>query len=231
MSVNDDGTDADSRTNNSSNTGGSSELKVPGSDPLTFRVDNTSSITENGMVMTGDGRFINGPSNSGGMTKNSILQTPYQILDKNLLSKISEEYPLSILLAEDNMINTKVALQHLKRMGYIADHAKDGIDVLELCEKRIQECGECYDIILMDIQMPRMDGIQATYELKKKYGVDDDKKNMPKVVALTANVIGEEKKKCLNAGMTGFLTKPLLPNALISELINAKNKDLIIDDI
>ncbi|OUM53515.1 hypothetical protein BVG19_g2807 [[Candida] boidinii] len=228
---NDDGTDADSRTNNSSNTGGSSELKVPGSDPLTFMVDKTSSITENGMVMTGDGRFINGPSNSGGMTKNSILQTPYQILDKNLLGKISEEYPLSILLAEDNMINTKVALQHLKRMGYIADHAKDGIDVLELCEKRIQECGECYDIILMDIQMPRMDGIQATYELKKKYGVDDDKKNMPKVVALTANVIGEEKKKCLNAGMTGFLTKPLLPNALISELINAKNKDLIIDDI
>ncbi|OWB76680.1 nucleotide binding protein [[Candida] boidinii] len=222
-------------TNNTSNTGSSSsssEMKVSESEPVTVMMNNnsTSSITENATVMRRESRSVSIASNSGAMSKNSILQTPYQILDKNLLSKISEEYPLSILLAEDNMINTKVALQHLKRMGYIADHAKDGIDVLQLCEKKVQECGECYDIILMDIQMPRMDGIQATYELKKKYG-NDDKKYMPKVVALTANVIGEEKKKCLNAGMTGFLTKPLLPNALISELINAKNKDLIIDDI
>jgi len=59
-------------------------------------------------------------------------------------------------LAEDNPINTKVALQHLKRMGYTADHAKDGLEVLELCE-RAALADSLYDVILMDIQMPNMD--------------------------------------------------------------------------
>ena len=86
------------------------------------------------------------------------LEMPPVTTDNNrqMLATLAYRHPLRILLAEDNPVNTKVALQHLKRMGYTADHAKDGIEVLELCE-RAALAGSMYDIILLDIQMPNMD--------------------------------------------------------------------------
>ncbi|CAN3375724.1 hypothetical protein DIURU_003845 [Diutina rugosa] len=126
-------------------------------------------------------------------------------------SKLAQQYPLTILLAEDNVVNTKVALTHLRRFGYEADHAKDGVEVLELCQKRIDDGVPLYDVILMDIQMPRMDGIAATIELKnslKKQGLPT---KIPCIVALTANVAGDDRKRSIDCGMVEFITKPILP--------------------
>jgi len=81
---------------------------------------------------------------------------------KQLLATLAYRNPLRILLAEDNPVNTKVALQHLKRMGYTADHAKDGIEVLELCD-RAALADSMYDVILLDIQMPNMDVVSWVF--------------------------------------------------------------------
>ncbi|ODV96157.1 hypothetical protein PACTADRAFT_41849 [Pachysolen tannophilus NRRL Y-2460] len=136
--------------------------------------------------------------------------------DKTLLETLADRHPLKILLAEDNMINTKVALQHLKRMGYKADHAKDGVEVLKKCASTLDKTGTNYDVVLMDIQMPNKDGIAACLELNEIYKDN----HMPKVVALTANVAGEDKERCLACGMVGFISKPLLPNDLAAVLMS-----------
>lgn len=120
---------------------------------------------------------------------------------------------LSILIAEDNPVNLRVALQHLKKLGYIADHAKDGVEVLEKCEAKLDE-GKKYDVIFMDIQMPRKDGIQATIDLRKSFTDRGHTEFLPQVIALTANVAGEERNNCLQCGMIDFVTKPILPEKL-----------------
>lgn len=126
---------------------------------------------------------------------------------------LGETYPLKILLAEDNAINLRVALQHLKKLGYVADHAKDGVEVLEKCDAMLQAGGK-YDVIFMDIQMPRKDGITATMELKESFIINGHVDLLPEIVALTANVAGEDRDKCLNCGMTDFISKPILPEEL-----------------
>lgn len=139
-----------------------------------------------------------------------------KIVDENLKSdrKFGEKYPLNILIAEDNLINTKVVKLQLKRLGYGSEHAKDGVEVIEMTENRVSKLGKPYDLILMDLQMPRKDGYEATIDIKAKYGEDVS------VVALSANVYKEEKKKCHDLGMLGFLNKPLLPEALSIQLKN-----------
>ncbi|KAM9907460.1 hypothetical protein OXX79_000945 [Metschnikowia pulcherrima] len=124
---------------------------------------------------------------------------------------------LSILIAEDNPVNLRVASQHLKKLGYIADHAKDGVEVLEKCEAKLEE-GKKYDVIFMDIQMPRKDGIQATIDLRKSFTDRGHTEFLPQVIALTANVAGEERNNCLQCGMIDFVTKPILPEKLKSAL-------------
>lgn len=118
---------------------------------------------------------------------------------------------LRILLAEDNIINTKVALQHLKRLGYTqVVHAKDGVEVLEQCAKAV-ETDNMFDLILMDVQMPRLDGMQATQEIIRRYPARNTR---PIIIALTANATSADKEKCLDAGMSGHLAKPILPDDL-----------------
>ncbi|PVH21297.1 hypothetical protein CXQ85_000269 [Candidozyma haemuli] len=126
---------------------------------------------------------------------------------------LGETYPLRILLAEDNAINLRVASQHLKKLGYVADHAKDGVEVLEKCDAMLESGGK-YDVIFMDIQMPRKDGITATIELKETFIIGGHVNSLPEIVALTANVAGEDRDKCLNCGMTDFISKPILPEEL-----------------
>lgn len=126
---------------------------------------------------------------------------------------LGETYPLKVLLAEDNAINLRVALQYLKKLGYAVDHAKDGVEVLEKCEALLK-AGEKYDVIFMDIQMPRKDGITATIELKESFIIGGHIESLPEIVALTANVAGEDREKCLNCGMTDFISKPILPEEL-----------------
>lgn len=130
-----------------------------------------------------------------------------------------EVYPLNILIAEDNPINLRVASQHLKKLGYLADHAKDGVQALEKCEERLAK-GQKYDVILMDIQMPRKDGIEATIELKQSFTERNCLAFLPQIVALTANVAGEDREKCLKCGMVDFVSKPIVPEELKRVLTN-----------
>ncbi len=112
-----------------------------------------------------------------------------------------------ILLVEDNPINQKVALRILAQHGYKADTAANGEEALKAFEK------EPYDLILMDIQMPVMDGISATKSLRDLCGPD-----APYIIAVTANVTDEDRKNCFDAGMNDFITKPIR-SELLAEAI------------
>ncbi|KAI3406795.2 CHK1 [Candida oxycetoniae] len=136
-----------------------------------------------------------------------------------ITAKLADEYPLRILLAEDNLLNYKVALKYLEKLGFKADHAKDGVQVLEKCDALLEK-NEKYDVILMDIQMPAKDGITATKELIAKYKKMGQEDYIPKIVALTANVAGDDRTKCIECGMCDFISKPILPNELKRILTN-----------
>jgi PAS domain S-box-containing protein len=105
-----------------------------------------------------------------------------------------------ILLVEDNAVNQKVALHMLGRLGYRADVAGNGLEALEAVER------QPYDVILMDMQMPEMDGLEATRRIVARH---PDRASRPWIVALTANAMKTDVDACFAAGMDDFLTKPL----------------------
>jgi PAS domain S-box-containing protein len=117
---------------------------------------------------------------------------------------LGKEIPLDILLVEDNLINQKVTVRLLKKFGYIIDVAANGIEAIEAVKKKQ------YHIIFMDIQMPEMDGIEATREILKMF----PEKLCPKIIAMTAAVMKGDKEKCLDAGMIDYIPKPVLPEAI-----------------
>lgn len=116
-------------------------------------------------------------------------------IDRNL----AEMLPLRILLAEDNAINQKIALQMLQRMGFRADVASNGLEVLE-CLNR-----QSYDVVLMDVHMPEMDGLTATREICQTIPVEV----RPRIVAMTANAMKGDRERCLDAGMSDYVSKPI----------------------
>ena len=107
--------------------------------------------------------------------------------------------PLTILLAEDNGINQVVALRMLERMGYHADLANNGVEALDLMTRRH------YDLVLMDVQMPEMDGLEATREIHERWPQSE----RPRIIAMTANALEEDRKRCMDAGMDDYLSKPV----------------------
>jgi signal transduction histidine kinase len=119
------------------------------------------------------------------------------------MSPLSDKIPLRILLAEDNHINQKVGLALLSRLGYRADVAGNGMEAVESVLR------QPYDIVLMDIQMPEMDGIEACAALRKKLG-----EKCPLLVALTANAFAGAREQYLAQGFDDYLSKPILPPAL-----------------
>ena len=102
-----------------------------------------------------------------------------------------------VLLVEDEPVNREIVLQFLSQAGLAVDTAKDGVEAVELAGMH------SYDLILMDMLMPRMDGIQATATMRAEYGA------LTPIVALTANAFAEDRERCLAAGMNDFLAKPL----------------------
>ena len=106
------------------------------------------------------------------------------------------DHNLSILLAEDNLINQKVTLRMLNKLGCKADVAANGIEVLQALER------QHYDVVLMDVLMPEMDGLEATREIRKRW------QDAPKIIAMTASVLKGDREMCLEAGMDGYITKP-----------------------
>lgn len=129
-----------------------------------------------------------------------------------LASCLGDRYPLKILLAEDNLTNQKVATKVLARLGYDIDIANNGVEVLE------REAQAEYDIIFMDVQMPEMDGIEATRQLKQTWQRDDTLRKHPTIIAMTANAMADDREICLNAGMDAYLSKPIQLDALTTML-------------
>jgi PAS domain S-box-containing protein len=119
---------------------------------------------------------------------------------------------IRILLAEDNLVNQKVALKQLQSLGYKADVAANGKEVLQLLEKIP------YDLILMDCQMPILDGLETTREIHRWQESDFANRRRPVVIAMTANAMTEDKKMCLDAGMEDYLSKPVLKEKLAAVL-------------
>ncbi len=116
--------------------------------------------------------------------------------------------PLKILIAEDNVANQAVVKGHLLKLGCESDIAENGLKVMEALERKL------YDVILMDIQMPEMDGFETTKMVCMKYTRD----NRPRIIGLTASVMGEDRKKCFDAGMDDYLSKPVRSGDLVNAL-------------
>lgn len=120
----------------------------------------------------------------------------------------AEHHPLQILLAEDNRVNQLVATRMLGRLGYRIDVAANGLEVLDALER------QPYDVVLMDIQMPEMDGVEATRQIVERYSAE----NRPTIVALTANALQGDREYYLSIGMDFYMSKPIRVNDLTATL-------------
>jgi signal transduction histidine kinase/DNA-binding response OmpR family regulator len=121
---------------------------------------------------------------------------------------MAAQHPLRILLAEDNVVNQKLALRLLSQMGYRADVASNGIEAIESIER------QPYDVVLMDVQMPEMDGLEASRRITAKLKPGE----RPRIVAMTANAMQGDREECLAAGMDDYVTKPIRVDALVEAL-------------
>ena len=123
---------------------------------------------------------------------------------------LAERHPLRILLAEDNPVNQKLALRLLGRMGYAADVAGNGAEAIAALER------DAYDVVLMDVQMPEMDGLEATRQARARWPT-----RRLRIVAMTANAMEGDREMCLAAGMDDYVSKPIRPEALAAALVAA----------
>jgi len=122
--------------------------------------------------------------------------------------RLADRLPLRVLVAEDNPVNQRVVLRLLERLGYRADLAANGLEVIDAVER------QGYDLVLMDIQMPEMDGLQAAQWIVPRRGAD----GLPRIVAMTANALPGDRAHCLAAGFDAYLPKPIDPDALAAAL-------------
>jgi len=129
---------------------------------------------------------------------------------------MAERLPLRILIAEDNAVNQKLALQMLHKMGYRADVTGNGIEVLEALER------QPYDVVLMDVQMPEMDGLEATRRICKRYLPHQ----RPHIIAMTANAMQGDREECIAAGMDDYISKPIQVAALQAALERWGQRDV-----
>ena len=125
---------------------------------------------------------------------------------------LAQRHPLRILLAEDNVVNQKLALRLLLQMGYRADLAANGVEAIECIER------QRYDVVLMDVQMPEMDGLEASRRINAKWPAD----KRPRIVAMTANAMQGDREECLAAGMDDYVTKPIRVAALVEALLRVE---------
>jgi PAS domain S-box-containing protein len=125
---------------------------------------------------------------------------------------LGEKLPLKILLADDHLVNQKVALQILQKMGYRADVAGNGLEVLEALRR------QPYDVVLMDVQMPEMDGLEASRRICNEWL----SVSRPRIIAMTANAMQGDRDECLAAGMDDYVSKPIHMEELVKALVKCK---------
>ncbi len=140
-------------------------------------------------------------------SKTTTSSTRYKGPSGNYNHELGKRHPLHILLAEDNIINQKVALSILEKIGYRADVVSNGLEVLNALRR------QSYDVILMDGQMPEMDGEQATVQIRANWPVE----RQPRIIAMTANAMQGDRERYLAVGMDDYVSKPIR----IEELIRA----------
>lgn len=126
-------------------------------------------------------------------------------------ASLAEKLPLRILLADDHPTNQKLGRTILKRLGYAADLAGNGVEVLDAVAR------QSYDLILMDIEMPEMDGIEATRRILSAY----PEGARPKIIAVTANAMEGDREKFIDAGMSGYVSKPIRVPDLVEALMTS----------
>jgi signal transduction histidine kinase/ligand-binding sensor domain-containing protein/DNA-binding response OmpR family regulator len=145
--------------------------------------------------------------------KHNEARVPEEKSKKTVLSDdFARAYPLSILIAEDNMVNQILAKRVLNKLGYepqIANNGKEAVDML---------AAKAFDVILMDMLMPEMDGLQATKVIREAMSVQ------PQIVAMTANALPEDRLACLEAGMNDYISKPIKLEILIEVLKQTAGK-------
>lgn len=124
------------------------------------------------------------------------------------IKQLANHLPLHILLAEDHPVNQKLALMFLQQMGYRADVASNGLEVLEALQR------QHYDVVLMDVQMPEMDGLTATRYICEQYPLN----SRPRIIAMTANAMSGDREICLEAGMNDYISKPIRGDELVQAL-------------
>jgi PAS domain S-box-containing protein len=134
--------------------------------------------------------------------------------------KLADEYPLRILLAEDNLVNQRVATLILQGLGYQIELAVNGALALAM----LQEAAPVkpFDLVLMDVQMPEMDGLEATRRIRSDIAASQQ----PQIVAMTANAMEGDREICIDAGMDDYLSKPIKPAALAQALQEAAKRRL-----
>jgi CheY-like chemotaxis protein/HPt (histidine-containing phosphotransfer) domain-containing protein len=115
---------------------------------------------------------------------------------------------LRILLAEDNAVNQKLAMRLLEKLGYRTDVAGNGIEAIEALER------QSYDLLLSDVQMPEMDGLEATRRILERWPEGE----RPWIVAMTAEAMSGDRERCLEAGMNDYLTKPIRVEELVAAI-------------
>jgi CheY-like chemotaxis protein len=123
---------------------------------------------------------------------------------------MGERLPLRILLAEDNSVNQMLAVRLLRGLGYTADVAGNGLEAVDAVD------GGEYDLVLMDVQMPEMDGLEATREIRARHGA-----GRPRIVAMTANAMAQDRDECLAAGMDDYVSKPIRVEELTAAMERA----------
>jgi signal transduction histidine kinase/CheY-like chemotaxis protein len=126
-----------------------------------------------------------------------------------LTASFAEDYPLSILIAEDNVINQKLIERILQKLGYQTDTASDGIQVLDAMIKKD------YNVILMDVRMPELDGLETTQAIRQM-AIEQ-----PYIIAMTANAMSQDKDECFQTGMNDYIAKPMRLADIIKILTNA----------
>jgi signal transduction histidine kinase/CheY-like chemotaxis protein/HPt (histidine-containing phosphotransfer) domain-containing protein len=128
--------------------------------------------------------------------------------ERNYNAEMATHHPLKILIAEDNPVNQKVTIKMLQRLGYSADIASNGLEALASIED------QAYDVILMDLHMPEMDGLRATQEIRHRWSQGEQ----PQIIAMSADVTQQVQEECLQQGINTYLSKPIQFSALVEAL-------------